>query len=157
MMHLHFVFVGKTAFQEMETGINRYLDRLKHYLPTQVHHVKAERILAKSEESAIREREGERILKLVGKQGYLVVLDQHGRQMDSPGLANFLSGIQKGGTSQLWMVIGGPLGVSPQVLERADLVLSLSRMTFPHDLARLMVVEQIYRALTILKGEPYHK
>ena len=157
MMRLHLVFVGKTSFPELETGIRRYLDRLDHYAPTEVHLVKAEKITAKTGEDAVREREGRRIANLVGKQDVLVVWDQRGRQLDSVGLARFVEGLMTKGTSHLWMVIGGPLGTWHGLLERADSLLSLSPMTFPHDLARLMVVEQLYRAFTILKGEPYHK
>ena len=84
-------------------------------------------------------------------------IEQNGKEIDSVALAEFLEDRRTGGTSRMWMVIGGPLGVSQTLLLRADFVLSLSRMTFPHDLARLMVMEQLYRAFTILKGEAYHK
>jgi len=77
--------------------------------------------------------------------------------LDSVGFARLLQRIRDEGISRTWMVIGGPLGISPKLLEEANTTLSLSRMTFPHDLARLMVVEQLYRAFSILKGEPYHK
>jgi 23S rRNA (pseudouridine1915-N3)-methyltransferase len=86
-----------------------------------------------------------------------MVWDQRGREMDSPAFAQFLETLQNRGTSHLWMVIGGPLGVSERLLEQAHQVVALSKMTFPHDLARLLVLEQLYRAYTILKGEPYHK
>jgi 23S rRNA (pseudouridine1915-N3)-methyltransferase len=156
-MRLHLVFIGKTAFPDLETGINRYLDRLRCYLPAQVHILKAEKIPPKGAEGPIKEREAERIVKLVGTKGCLVIWDQHGKEHDSVAFAEFLDGIRNSGVTEVWMVIGGPLGVSQKLLARADFVLSLSRMTFPHDLARLMVMEQLYRAFTILKGEAYHK
>lgn len=156
-MHLHLVFVGKTNLPEMEAGIQRYCERLRHYLPTTIEVVKPEKITRKTADETIRNAEGERILKLVGNQGHLIVWDEGGRQLGSRALAKFWEGLMTSGTRTVWMVVGGPLGSSSRLLQRADTVLSLSRMTFPHDVARLLVVEQMYRAATILKGEPYHK
>jgi 23S rRNA (pseudouridine1915-N3)-methyltransferase len=156
-MRVHLVFIGKTAFADLDTGISRYLDRLRFYVPIQMHVVKAGKISPKSTEEVIKDEEAERILKLLGKDDYLVIWDQQGTDMDSLGFAGFLEGLRNKGISHVWMVVGGPLGISQKLLKRADSVLSLSRMTFPHDLARLMVAEQLYRAFTILKGEPYHK
>ncbi|MHC1729857.1 MAG: 23S rRNA (pseudouridine(1915)-N(3))-methyltransferase RlmH [Syntrophobacteraceae bacterium] len=156
-MRIHLVFVGKTAFKDLESAISRYLERLQHYCQVEVHHVKAEKIAGAGAEEMVRMREGERIMKLAGRQGHLVVLDRSGRELDSCELAKFLEKVVGSGISDLWMVIGGPVGVSQQVLKSSHDVLSLSKMTFPHDLARLMLVEQLYRAFTITKGEPYHK
>ncbi len=156
-MRLHLVFIGKTAFPELDTGINRYLDRLRCHVPTQIHVLKAEKISPKGNEEAVKDKEAERILKLLGKTDHLIVWDQQGKNMDSITFAKFLDDLRSSGASEVWMVIGGPLGVSQKLLTRADFVFSLSQMTFPHDLARLMVMEQLYRAFTILKGEPYHK
>ncbi|MGV8075002.1 MAG: 23S rRNA (pseudouridine(1915)-N(3))-methyltransferase RlmH [Syntrophobacteraceae bacterium] len=159
MLHLHLILVGKTSFAEADAGIRRYLDRLSHYVPLDLRVIKAEKLEpgnAGSEETA-RERECERILKLTGKQDYLIAWDQRGREMDSIAFARFFGRLQSESVSNVWMVIGGPVGLSSRLVERADSVLSLSKMTFPHDLARLMVAEQLYRAFTILKGEPYHK
>ena len=141
----------------MDAGIGRYLDRLQHYIPTEVHLIKGEKITRKCIDETVREVEGQRVLKLIGSMDYLVVWDQRGQQLDSVGFARLLQRIRDEGISRTWMVIGGPLGISPKLLEEANTTPSLSRMTFPHDLARLMVVEQLYRAFSILKGEPYHK
>lgn len=157
MIHLHLVHVGKTAFPELDQGVQRYLDRLRHYAATEVHLVKAEKVTEKENDDRVRDREGERILKLVGKQDVLIALDQRGRQMDSEGWAAYLDGLIRAGATHLWLTIGGPVGLSSHVLERADMTLALSKMTFPHDLTRLILVEQLYRAFTILKGEPYHR
>lgn len=157
MMQLHLVFVGKTAFPELDTGIVRYLERLQHYIPTEVHFIKAEKITRRGIQDTVREVEGQRILKLVGNMDYLVAWDQRGKQLDSVQFAHLLQKIRDEGISKVWMVIGGPLGISPNLLKEANTTLSLSKMTFPHDLARLMILEQLYRAFTILKGEPYHK
>ena len=156
-MRLHLVFIGKTGFSELDAGINRYFDRLRFYVPTQIHLIKAEKITPKSTDEAVKEKEAERVLKLLEKQDCLVIWDQHGKDVDSVTFAKFLDDLRNNGVSEVWMVVGGPLGVSPRLLARAHFVFSLSRMTFPHDLARLMVMEQLYRAFTILKGEPYHK
>lgn len=156
-MRIHLVFVGKTSFPEMEAGISRYIDRIRRYAPAEIHTVKAEKIGPKGDENAIREMDADRISKAIPKQGHLVVWDQRGLELDSPGLARFFDGLANNGVPAVWMAIGGPLGLSPRLVGQADTVLSLSKMTFPHDLARLMIVEQIYRAFTILKGEPYHK
>jgi 23S rRNA (pseudouridine1915-N3)-methyltransferase len=156
-MRLHLVFIGKTTFSELDAGINRYLDRLRFYVPTQTHLVKAEKITPKGTEGVVKEKEAERVLKLLEKKDCLVIWDQHGKEVDSITFAKFLDDLRNNGVSEVWMVVGGPLGVSQRLLAGADFVFSLSRMTFPHDLARLMVMEQIYRAFTILKGEPYHK
>jgi len=156
-MKLHLVFVGKTNSAEADAGIKRYLDRIRHTIPTEVHIVRAEKITRKSEQNRIREVESDRILSLVPAQGFLIVWDERGKQLDSRAFAQLLERLRDGGTQSIWMVVGGPLGVGPDLRERADRLLSLSKMTFPHDLARLIVVEQIYRAFTILRGEPYHK
>jgi 23S rRNA (pseudouridine1915-N3)-methyltransferase len=157
MMQLHLIFVGKTSFPEMDKGIVRYLERLQHYIPTEVHFIKAEKIGRKVIEEAVREVEGQRVLKLVGPMDYLIVWDQRGQQLDSIEFARLLQRVRDEGISRAWMVVGGPLGISPKLIEEANTTLSLSKMTFPHDLARVMVVEQLYRAFSILKGEPYHK
>lgn len=156
-MRVHFVFVGKTGFSDVESAINRYLDRLKHYCQVQVHVVKAEKISAAVTEEDVRNREGERVRKLWDGRGRLIVLDQRGRELDSIQLSRFVRKELDSGVSEMWMVIGGPVGISPELLKSADSVLALSKMTLPHDLARLMLVEQLYRAFTIIKGEPYHK
>jgi 23S rRNA (pseudouridine1915-N3)-methyltransferase len=156
-MRIHLVFVGKTAFGDIESAIGRYLERLQHYCRVEVLYVRAERITGAVADRFVRERESERILKLAGRQGYLIVWDQGGCQLDSKGLSKLMEKLSASAVSDLWMAVGGPVGVSPQLLENARLVLSLSKMTLPHDLARLMLVEQLYRAFTIIKGEPYNK
>lgn len=157
MIQLHLVYVGKTAFPEMDQAIQRYLDRLRHYVSVDVHVVKAEKIGAKGQDEAVSKREGERILKLVGSGDVLVPLDRQGIQLDSEGLAGYLDELNRGSVSKVWMAIGGPVGHSKKVLEHANQILALSRMTLPHDLTRLILVEQLYRAFTIIKGEPYHR
>ena len=156
-MRIHLLFVGKTGFRDLESAIGRYVDRLQHYCSVQVHLIKPEKITAGTSEDGVRAKESERMIKLAGGQGRLIAWDQSGMELDSAGLAKFLEKSIDSGVSDLWMAVGGPVGVSPVLLKSAHSVLSLSKMTFPHDLARLMIVEQLYRAYTIIKREPYHK
>lgn len=156
-MNLHLVFVGKTQFPEMDAGIARYVERLRHYVTVHQHVVKPGKIGDRGTESAVLEGEADRVLKLSGGRGFLVVWDRGGRAWDSEGYAAFWEKLRNDGVSSVWMVVGGPVGVSPRLTSSADAVLSLSKMTLPHDLARLVIVEQTYRAFTILKGEPYHR
>jgi 23S rRNA (pseudouridine1915-N3)-methyltransferase len=156
-MRIHLVFVGKTGFGDLESAIGRYVERLEHYCKVEVVYVKAEKIAGGGDDTAVRERESERIRKAVGSRGYLIVCDQVGREFDSMELSKLMEKLIASGVSDIWIAVGGPVGVSPQLLTGASLVLSLSKMTFPHDLARLILVEQLYRAFTIIKGEPYNK
>ena len=156
-MRIHLVFVGKTGFSDLESAIVRYVDRIGHYCPVQTHYIKPEKITRASNENTVRARESERIVKLVDRRGHLIVLDRSGKEYDSPGLATFIEKLNDSGISDVWVAVGGPVGVSPELLESADTVISLSRLTFPHDLARLTLAEQLYRAFTIIRGEPYHK
>lgn len=155
-MKIHFVFVGKTVFPEMQRGIDRYLERLGHYVRVEVHVVRPERVGPKADEKVVLEKEGRRIADLVSGRGVLIVWDEKGTALTSHEFAHVLQRLCHGG-QDVWMVLGGPLGLSQDVKQRAHHRLSLSAMTFPHDLARLLVAEQTYRALTILRGEPYHK
>jgi 23S rRNA (pseudouridine1915-N3)-methyltransferase len=157
IMRVHLVFVGKTAFSDIESAIGRYLERLRRYCPVEIHFVKAEKISPAAGDQLVRERESERIMKLAGRNGHIMVWDQSGRELDSPGLSKLIEKLTFQGVSDLWMAVGGPVGVSRQLLDSARDVLCLSKLTFPHDLARLMVVEQLYRAFTIIKGEPYNR
>ncbi|MDY0040659.1 MAG: 23S rRNA (pseudouridine(1915)-N(3))-methyltransferase RlmH [Desulforhabdus sp.] len=156
-MRIELIFVGKTSLPEIDEGIKRYLERLRHYIPAHVHIVKPEKISKKTTEQKVRQLEGERILRVVEAGGHLLVWDQRGTNLDSIAFARLLERLKNQSTPRLWTVIGGPVGLSEAVIERADSVISLSKMTFPHDLARLVVLEQLYRAFTIIEGIPYHK
>ena len=128
MIRLHLVFVGKTAFPEVEQAVRRYLERLRRYVSVQVHVIKAEKIGEPGRDDWVRGREGERMLRLVGPQDTVVVLDRLGEQWDSEKLAAYLDELNRRGTCNVWLAVGGPVGHSRQVLERADLILALSRI-----------------------------
>ncbi len=156
-MRLHLVFVGKTAEADLEEAIHRYVKRLQHYVPIELHVIREEKISKGVAERLVQERESERILDVIRDRGVLLVWDRNGRELNSEDLAALLERLQNQGVGHVWVIVGGALGVSEKLLTRADLVLALSRLTFPHDIARLLVVEQLYRAFTITRGEPYHK
>lgn len=156
-MRIHLIFVGRTAFRDIESAIDRYLERLRHYCAVEIDYIKTEKITPAVGDQLVRERESERIMKLAGRNGHVIVWDQNGRELDSRGLSKLIEKLISQGVSDLWMAVGGPVGVSLQLLKSADDVLSLSRLTLPHDLARLVLVEQLYRAFTIIKGEPYNR
>jgi len=156
-VRLHLVFVGKTGLEELDVAIHRYVKRLQHYVPIEIHLIREEKISKSLPERLVQERESDRILDVVRDRGVLLVWDRLGRELDSEDLAAILQGLQNQGVGHVWVIVGGALGVSERLLTRANQVLALSRLTFPHDIARLLVVEQLYRAFTITRGEPYHK
>jgi 23S rRNA (pseudouridine1915-N3)-methyltransferase len=154
---LHLVFVGKTGLEELDVAIHRYVKRLQHYVPIEIHLIREEKISKSVPERLVQERESDRILAVARDRGVLLVWDRLGRELNSEDLAAILQGLQNQGVGHVWVIVGGALGVSERLLTRANQVLALSRLTFPHDIARLLVVEQLYRAFTITRGEPYHK
>ncbi len=150
------MLVGATDKKYLREGIEDYQKRLIHYLPFEIKviaDIKNSRNLTADQQ---KEHEGKAILELVSTGDELVLLDVDGAEFSSPGLANWIEKRMLAGTRQLIFVVGGPYGFSEAVYKRADNKMSLSRLTFPHQLVRLLFVEQLYRALTIIKGEPYH-
>ncbi|MBZ4662565.1 MAG: rlmH [Caloramator sp.] len=159
-MNITIVSVGKLKEKYLKEGINEYLKRLSKYAKVDIIEVpdeKAPENLSKKEEEMIKEKEGQGILKYIKENMYVVVLDIKGKQLSSEELADFLSQRALLGESNIAFVIGGSLGLSQTVLNRANYKLSFSKMTFPHQLMRLILLEQIYRGFRIINGEPYHK
>ena len=155
-MRLELLFLGKTKETYLAAGIDDYAKRLSHYLKFEIKTVKEGRIRKGEPERFIIEKESANLLQSV--QGdYLVCLDRTGKQIDSIALAKQLERWEMYGPQKISFVIGGPLGLSATILKKADLVLSLSPMTFTHDMTRLLLLEQLYRACTIKAGEKYHK
>ncbi len=147
--------VGKTVNKHFQAGINDYVGRIGHYMPFDVVTIPELKNTKNLSEEQQKQTEGELILKLVQSSDCVVLLDEHGQQFRSVEFARWLQ--QKQLTARrLLFVIGGPYGFSPAVYQRADEQLSLSLMTFSHQMIRLTFTEQIYRACTIIKGEPYH-
>lgn len=154
-MKTELILVGKTNNKHFAAGINDYVERIGHYLPfaiTTLPELKNTKSLTEEQQKA---KEGEQILKLIQPADMLVLLDEHGQEFRSVEFALWLEKKQQT-TRRLVFVIGGPYGFSKEVYARANEQLSLSRMTFSHQMIRLIFTEQVYRACTIIKGEPYH-
>lgn len=147
--------MGKTVDKNFAAGINDYVERIGHYMPFNVLTIPELKNTKKLTESQQKEREGEMILRQIQPVDFVVLLDEHGKEMRSIELAVWLQKYQQV-ARRLVFVIGGPFGFSDAVYQRADEMISLSKLTFSHQMVRLVFTEQIYRACTIIKGEPYH-
>ena len=149
------ILVGKTTDRHFAAGIADYVERIGHYMPFElvtIPELKNTKSLTEEQQKTL---EGELILKQLQPSDTVVLLDEHGRELRSIEFARWLE--QKRNTARrLIFVIGGPYGFSNDVYDRANEQLSLSKMTFSHQMIRLIFTEQIYRACTIIKGEPYH-
>lgn len=148
--------VGKTDEDYLNFGINKYWQRIARYTPFDfiiLPDIKNSKNLS---EAVQKEKEGDMILKQFEAGDYIVLLDENGKEYTSVGMAEWMSGIFLQGHKRLVFVIGGPYGFSDDVYKKASTKISLSKMTFPHQLVRLLFMEQLYRCHTILKGEPYH-
>lgn len=149
------LLVGKTTDRHIAAGIDDYRERIGHYMPFDIAVIPELKNTKAMSPEQQKEREGELIARHIEPQDTVVLLDERGQQMTSPELATWLQKKQQG-ARRLVMVIGGPYGFAQRIYDRADELLSLSRMTFSHQMVRLILTEQVYRACTILKGEKYH-
>lgn len=150
------IVVGKTADKRFDAIIQEYIDRIGHYIPFALEvipELKNTKGLSRNEQ---KEREGELILRNLQGGDYVVLLDEHGAQRSSMDFASWMQKKLAAGPRRLVFVVGGPYGFSPSVHRRGNEEISLSRMTFSHQMVRMLFVEQVYRAMTILNGEPYH-
>lgn len=155
-MKIAFLVVGRTVDKSLNTLIDDYTRRVGHYLPFAIETIPELKNTKAMSPEVQKEREGEQILKQLREGDYVVLLDEGGREMRSIEFAHYLERIQGQAARRLVFVIGGPYGFSPAIYNIAREKVSLSRMTFSHQMVRLFFVEQIYRAMTILRGEPYH-
>jgi len=154
-MKTELILVGKTNDKHFQAGIDDYAGRITHYLPFQIVTLPDLKQTKNLSEEQQKQKEGAMILDKITAADYVVLLDEKGKEMRSEEFAAWLDKRQQGGR-KLIFVIGGPYGFSPDVYARADEKISLSKMTFSHQMVRLIFTEQLYRACTILKGEPYH-
>ena len=155
-MKITVIAVGKTSTPYIKEGIDTFLQRAARYVPMELEvlpDLKSTRGLSVDEQ---KRREGELILRALQPSDRVVLLDERGRQLTSVKFAGEIGRHMASGLKRLVYVVGGPYGFSPDVYDRADDRLSLSSMTFTHEMVRLFFVEQIYRAMTIMRGEPYH-
>ncbi|HHY36201.1 MAG TPA: 23S rRNA (pseudouridine(1915)-N(3))-methyltransferase RlmH [Firmicutes bacterium] len=159
-MQIRILAVGKTREKYLQMGVEEFKKRLAPYARLELLSVAEEKLadsLSPREEEQVMAREGERLLKLLKPGEYVIALDAGGRSFTSEELAQYLSQLALHGRSSLAFLIGGHLGLAPAVRSRSDLVLSLSPLTFTHQMVRLILLEQLYRAFKIMRGEPYHK
>ena len=159
-MKITLITVGKIKEKFLEAAIAEYSKRLSRYCKLEIIQVADEKTPDKAGEvleTQIKEKEGERILSQIKDGSFVIALAIEGNMLDSEELARKIETLGISGISQIVFVIGGSLGLSRQVLDRADYKLSFSRMTFPHQLMRVILLEQIYRSYRIISGEPYHK
>ena len=155
-MNIELIVVGKTDMKEVEALVAMYTKRLNHYVRFAITTIADVRNTKKMSESEQKRLEGEAILRLVSDSDHLMLLDEHGAELRSIEFAEQLQRRMSSGVKRLVFVIGGPYGFSDAVYGRANSKLSLSRMTYSHQLVRAIFTEQLYRAFTILKNEPYH-
>lgn len=147
--------VGKTVNKHFIAGINDYTERISHYMPFEIITIPELKNTKSLNEAQQKEREGEMILRALQPSDTVVLLDEHGKEYRSVEFATWLQHQQQT-ARRLVFVIGGPYGFCDDVYARANHKVSLSKMTFSHQMIRLIFTEQIYRACTIIKGEPYH-
>lgn len=155
-MKIEFWVIGKTNETYLQEGISIYLQRLRHYVPFEMHTLPDVKNAGKLESDQLKAKEGEIVLNRLKKQDFLILLDERGKSYTSETFAQFLEQKLQLPGKKLIFLVGGALGFSEAVYERADAKLSLSAMTFSHQMIRLFFVEQLYRAMTILRNEPYH-
>lgn len=155
-MKITLLVIGKTDEQYLETGIAKYLGRLEHYVPFElkiIPDIKNRKTLSEAQQ---KKTEGELLLAQFQPGDVVVLLDENGKTFSSRGFAKWIESQMNTGCKRLVFVIGGPYGFSQEVYEKANSKISLSEMTFSHQMVRLIFVEQLYRAFTIMKGEAYH-
>lgn len=155
-MKITLMVVGKTTSANLRSGIEEYCRRVNHYIPFDILELPDVKTSRKLTEEKQKETEGEMMLARIQPSDTVVLLDERGREMTSREFSSYVEKKTINVPKQLWFIVGGPYGFSPAVYSRANEKLSLSKMTFPHEMVRLFFVEQIYRAMTILRNEPYH-
>lgn len=155
-MRITLIVVGKTEDKYLIEGIDKYLNRLKHYINFSLIVIPELKNTKNLSEAQQKSREGELILKQLTNADVVVILDEKGTKHSSVSFSNYLNKQMIGSVQHLVFIIGGPYGFDEEVYKRANTSLALSEMTFSHQMVRLFFIEQLYRAFSILKGEPYH-
>ncbi len=155
-MQTTFIVIGKTTDDRFRTLIDEYVGRVNHYIPFGIEVIPELRNAKSLSADQQKEREAELLVKSLKPGDYVVLLDEHGRERRSVEFAQWMQKRMSAGPRRLVFVVGGPYGFAPQVYDLAQEKISLSQMTFSHQMIRLLFVEQVYRAMTILNNEPYH-
>ena len=155
-MEFILITIGRTKIDYVAAGIKEYLNRLKRYIPFSLVELADIKSAKGVSENIQKQKEGAMILEKISPSDFVILLDEKGREYSSVEFANYLQKLMSIGRKAIVFVVGGPYGFSEDVYNRADAKLSLSRMTFNHEMIRLFFIEQVYRGMTILRGEPYH-
>ena len=155
-MKIWFWSIGKANDSYVKEGVAEFTKRISKYFPVEWNIIPVPKNAGMLSEMDLKKREGEMILQWLKQDDYLIALDAHGKQFSSEGLSEFLQERASASTKNLVFLIGGAFGLDAAVLKRAQLKWSLSQLTFPHQLVRLILAEQVYRACTILQNEKYH-
>ena len=155
-MTIKLLAIGKTDSASLQDLIVKYEERLRHYIKFELEIIPDIKNVKNLSETQQKKKEGELILKNLNATDVLVLLDENGKQFGSVEFSDYLQKKMNSGIKQLVLVIGGPYGFSDTIYNKAQAKISLSKMTFSHQMVRLFLVEQLYRAFTILKNEPYH-
>jgi 23S rRNA (pseudouridine1915-N3)-methyltransferase len=155
-MKLEILLLNKTKEPYLQQGIGDYQNRLRRFIPVELVEIKVKKLSARST-SEIRAYESSLLDRRLTQGSYRIVLDSRGKQLSSETFASFLSELEHRAVQTVSFIIGGPLGLDDEQLHKADTVLSLSAMTYTHDMTRLILLEQLYRAYTIKAGTSYHK
>ena len=159
-MNISVITVGKLKERYFKEAVEEYSTRLSKYCRLEIIEVpdeKAPESLSAAQELLVKQKEGQGIMRHIKEDSYVIALVIQGKQLSSVGLADLIKDLGIRGKSNIAFVIGGSLGLSDEVLKRADFKLSFSPMTFPHQLMRVILLEQVYRGFRIIKGETYHK
>ena len=155
-MQIKLLAIGKTDNKQLQLLIDDYTKRLGHYIKFSLEIIPDLKKVKNLNEAQQKQKEGELLLNKVSNTDVLVLLDENGKQLDSVDFSSYLQKHMNSGIKQLIFVIGGPYGFSEDVYKKAQGKLSLSKMTFSHQMVRLFFIEQLYRGFTILRNEPYH-
>ena len=155
-MKIHFWSIGKNNEPYIKEGVEDFTKRISKYYPVEWTIIPLPKNSGMMSEMDLKKKEGETVLQWLKQDDYLVALDEHGKQFLSEGLSEFLQERASASTKNLVFLIGGAFGLDAAVLKRAQMKWSLSQLTFPHQLVRLILAEQVYRACTILQNEKYH-
>ena len=154
-MKIKLFTIGKTDDSYLLEGFNKYATRLKHYIDFELKEIPDVKVGKKLNTNLQKESEGKEILKLISSSDFIILLDEKGKEYNSVGFAQFIQKRMNSGMD-LTFVVGGPFGFSDEIYHRSDMRIALSQMTFSHQMVRLFFIEQLYRSLSILKGEKYH-
>ena len=155
-MKIELAVIGKTSIGYLKQGIDEYIKRLKHYVPFEIKYIDDIKNTKNISEDQQKRTEGAKILSLLDKSDFVVLLDEHGKEYTSMQYSSYIQKRMLSGAKKVVFVIGGPYGFPQEVYDRANDKISFSKMTFNHEMIRLIFTEQLYRAYTIINHEPYH-